>query len=92
MKRKLPSLFGMTLIALVLSGGLAYPADDLRITKEELRRRIDNPDVIIVDVRTEPDWKASEVKIKRALYVPLSQVGKLAHTYSRDITLVFYCA
>jgi hypothetical protein len=92
MKRPLAFLGALLSMAILWSASPADAAEDLRISKEELRRKIDSPEMIIVDVRTDPDWKASEMKIKRAVYVPLSQVGKLALTYSRDMTIVFYCA
>lgn len=63
-----------------------------RITKEELKEMLDNPDVVIVDVRLGKDWNASEVKIKGAIHVDKADVESLADTYSRDKTFVFYCA
>lgn len=38
-----------------------------RITKEELRSMLGNPDVIILDVRQEQQWKNSERKIIAAV-------------------------
>jgi len=33
-----------------------------RLTKEELRAMLGNPDVVIIDMRTGKDWKASQSK------------------------------
>ena len=45
----------------------AIAANVPRMTKEELKSKIDDPDVVIVDVRVGRDWKGSEFKIKGAV-------------------------
>lgn len=62
------------------------------MTKEELKTALDDPNVVIVDVRLGKDWKASESKIKGAIRVDADQVLSLADQYPKDKTLVFYCA
>ena len=51
-----------------------------------------NPDVIILDVRTGSDWKASEFKIKGADRASSDNVDSWAAKYAKDKTLVLYCA
>jgi hypothetical protein len=63
-----------------------------KMTKEELRAMLDNPDVIVVDVRIGRDWKASEYKIKGAVRVGHSEVKSWASRYGKDKTFVIYCA
>jgi hypothetical protein len=63
-----------------------------KITKEELKGKLDDPNVVIVDVRLGKDWKASESKIKGALRVEPGDVLSLAEKYPKDKMLVFYCA
>ena len=63
-----------------------------KITKEELKARMNDPNVVIVDVRLGKDWKASESKIKGAVRVEQHNVLSLADKYPKDPTLVFYCA
>jgi rhodanese-related sulfurtransferase len=64
-----------------------------RITKEELRSMLGNPDVVILDVRASGDWKKSESKIKGALREdPSTDVKSWANKYPKEKTLVFYCA
>ena len=63
-----------------------------KMTKEELRAMLDNPDVIVVDVRIGRDWKASEYKIEGAVRVDHSEVKSWASRYGKDKTLVIYCA
>ena len=54
--------------------------------------RLADPDVIIFDVRTGSDWKASEFKIKGAVRVSSDSVDSWAAKYAKDKTLVLYCA
>jgi rhodanese-related sulfurtransferase len=62
------------------------------MTTDELRAKLDSPEVVIVDVRLGKDWKASESKIKGAIRVEAEAIETLANTYSKDKTVVFYCA
>jgi rhodanese-related sulfurtransferase len=62
------------------------------MTKDELRNLIEEGDVIVVDVRTGRDWKSSEYKIHTAVREDAAQVASWAKKYSKDKTLVFYCA
>jgi len=40
------------------------PVDVPRMTKEELKAKLDNPDLVIIDARSAHDWEDSETKIK----------------------------
>ena len=80
----------LALIAVISINAMAANAP--RISKEELKSMLDNPDVIIVDVRTGKDWKSSEYKIKGAVRVKLIDVEVFAATQSESKTFVFYCA
>ncbi len=62
------------------------------MTKEELKPLIGNPDVAILDVRIGKDWKASEFKIKGAVQANPKTVDDWKDSYSKDQTLVLYCA
>jgi len=84
-----------TLIILFLVGGcttLAKSTDTPRITKEELKAKLDNPDLVIIDVRFGLDWTGSDLKIKGAVREDPEAVGSWANKYPKDKTLVFYCA
>jgi hypothetical protein len=63
-----------------------------RITKEELRAALDNPDVIVVDDRSGTDWTSSEHKIKGAIRVAPGEEEAWAARYPKDKMIVFYCA
>ena len=84
------------LFSFALSGCLQslgpYP-EIPRMTNEQLRSLLGNPDVIIMDVRIEDHWKASQSKIKGAIREdPEKDINTWADKYPKDKTLVFYCA
>ena len=81
----------LTLVGLLLQASVAQSAV-ATMTKEELRAKLDSPDVVIVDMRRGKDWKASEEKIKSAIRVDPDAVESLAAKYPKDKTLVLYCA
>ena len=81
----------LTLMGLLFQASVAQSAV-VKMTKEELRAKLDSPDVVIVDMRLGKDWKASEEKIKGAIRVDPAEVESLASKYPKDKTLVLYCA
>jgi rhodanese-related sulfurtransferase len=70
----------------------ANAEDFKRMTKEELKAMIDNPDVVIVDVRSGRDWKSSESKIKNAVREEPYKADSWANKYDKSKTYVLYCA
>ena len=69
----------------------AMAASDVKLmTKEELKGRLDDANLVIVDVRTGRDWDASEFKIKGAVRAEAKKVTELKA--DKDKTLVIYCA
>ena len=77
--------------ALCMLGQIVIAAEVPRMTKEELKKNLNNPDIIIVDVRTGNDWKASEFKIKGAVRENPSDFGSWSGKYPKNKTLVLYC-
>ena len=63
-----------------------------RMTKEELKAVMDNPDVVIIDVRFEKHWSGSDRMIKGAIRENYDDVKAWADKYEKDKTLVLYCA
>lgn len=62
-----------------------------RITKEDLKPLLGNPDVIILDVRVEEEWKEGKWKIPGALREdPEKDINAWAGKYPKDKTVVFY--
>jgi rhodanese-related sulfurtransferase len=84
-----------TLMILFMVGGcatLAKSTDAPRITKEELKAKLGNPNFIVVDVRFGADWTGSDLKIKGAVREDPGAVESWANKFPKDKTLVFYCA
>ena len=94
MRKRRPTILKIALtLALVAAISInAMAGSAPRISKEELRSMLGNKEVIIVDVRTGKDWKASEYKIKGAVRVDYREVESWASKYSENQTFVFYCA
>jgi len=68
-------------------------ADDVpRMDKDELKAILDNPDVVILDVRTSSDWNRSENKIKGAHRLDQGNWESLETSYPKEKTLVVYCS
>lgn len=88
-------LFIAILFILPMVGGWAtflQSGDVPRMTKEELKALMGNPDIIIVDVRYGKDWTDSDSKIQGAVREDPGAIQSWANKYSKDKTLVFYCA
>ena len=79
-------------VTLCMLAQLSIAAEVPRMTKEALKTNLDDPDVVIVDVRVEKDWKGSEFKIKGAVRENPSAFSSWADKYPKDKTLVLYCA
>jgi rhodanese-related sulfurtransferase len=59
---------------------------------EELKGMLGSPDLVIIDVRREGDWKSSTVKVKGSVREDADKVDAWMNKYPKDKTLVFYCA
>jgi hypothetical protein len=77
-------------VAFFASPALAQEAK--RMSIEELKGMLGNPDLVIVDVRRDGDWKASTVKVKGAVREDPEKADTWMSKYPKDKTLVFYCA
>lgn len=66
------------------------PADEARrITADELHKLWDKKDVLIIDTRGEPDYKASH--IPGAISVPANEVVTKLEELPRNKMIVAYC-
>jgi predicted sulfurtransferase len=86
----------LSLVVAALVGSLLWaPASAGSIplmTKEALAPMLDDPNVVILDVRAGRDWKSSEFKIKGAQRANPSDFADWGSTYAKDKKLVLYCA
>ena len=83
------------LAVVLLAGTVTAPAgasDAPRMPKEELRAKLGSPDIVIIDVRAQTDWLLTKQKIKGAVRENPRQPEKWIDRYSKDKTIVLYCA
>jgi rhodanese-related sulfurtransferase len=93
MKRRLVILVIFILIGMGVFTTIATPNDaPTRMTIDELKAMLDSPDLIIIDVRVDKHWNASDMKIKGAIREDGNDVKSWAGKYSKDKLLVVYCA
>ena len=73
------------------SSKMLRKTDVPRITKEELKPLLDDPDTIIIDYRIQMHWKKSDEKIKGAVHEnPSAEVALWAGRYPKDKKIVLY--
>ena len=70
------------------AGALEAP----RIAKDELKSRLDDPGVVVIDVRAYTDWLLSSEKIRGAVREDYRDFDDWSAKYPRDKTVVLYCA
>ena len=92
MKNKILVVILFVFITIGLLIGYVRSAEAPRITKEDLKAMLGNPDWVIIDVRYGKDWTNSNLKIKGALREDPGAVDSWANKYPKDKTLVLYCA
>ena len=61
-----------------------------RISIEQTKKMIADPNVVIIDVRTAKTWWKSPTKILNAVREELGSVKQWAGKYPKDKTLIFY--
>jgi 3-mercaptopyruvate sulfurtransferase SseA len=67
------------------------PADAVpRITSPELQKELASGDAVVVDVRSEAQYKAGH--IKGAKFIPGSEIGNRINELPRDKKIVTYCS
>jgi rhodanese-related sulfurtransferase len=67
------------------------PENMPRISIDELKGMLGNPDVVIIDVRKDKDWKAADRKIPGAYREDWQTAEQWAPKYPQDKTIVLYC-
>ena len=92
-KRTLAALGALFLLmAATLSSMDSLATEPPRITKEELRQRLGDPAVVIVDVRAGWDWSKSDRKISGAVREEPDNAGAWTTRYPKDKIIILYCA
>jgi predicted sulfurtransferase len=60
------------------------------ITKEELKKKLEDADLLILDVRSGKDWKSSEFKIQGAVRTDPKEFTSWGSKFEKDKKLVLY--
>jgi hypothetical protein len=93
MRKLILFVAGVTVFAVAAFFAMPAAAQEAkRMTIEELKGMLGSPDLVIVDVRRDGDWKSSAVKVKGAVREDPEKVDTWVSKYPKDKTLVFYCA
>jgi hypothetical protein len=82
----------LAMLGILLITAAAVANDVPRMTKEELKGLLGDPNVIVLDVRSDGDWNASELRIKGAIREDPTQKGTWFDKYPKNKTFVLYCA
>jgi rhodanese-related sulfurtransferase len=63
-----------------------------RLAKEELKKKLGDANLTVIDLRHPTQWAASTYKIAGAIFEDRDNVPAWAGKYPKDQTLVLYCA
>jgi hypothetical protein len=88
-------VFFIALIAVMLLVTSAFAAGTEsvpRMTTDELKSRLGEPGLVVLDARTGRDWDGSAEKIVGAVRVDPSAVDQWAGSYDKENPIVLYCA
>ena len=81
------------LVAVIIFSGCTfgpYYPEVPRITKEELKRSLTDPEIIIIDVRKKKEWDKSDKKLPGAVWEEPKDPSAWAEKYPKNKHLVFY--
>lgn len=79
-------------IAFLGAASPAFAGDVQIMNKDGLKDMLGSEDLVVIDVRTGTDWSSSEFKIKGAVREEPGETASWAGKYSKDKTVVLYCA
>jgi len=83
-------LVGIISLSIMMPTATAWSQEVPRITKERVMEIMNQPEVVVIDVRTEGQWKTAEAKVKGA--DRQNPMDFAANRYPKNQTLVLYCA
>jgi len=85
-------LFLLFLLLLFAGTAPAVAGNVQTMDKEELKKMLGSPDLVLLDVRTGKDWSSSEFKIKGAVRLQSDDIAQATSSYKKEKTIVLYCA
>ncbi|NIQ37628.1 MAG: hypothetical protein GTN81_03440 [Proteobacteria bacterium] len=81
---------GLVLAIIGMSIVTAMATEASRMSKEDLKAMLGDPDLVIVDVHLGRDWEESTRKIEGAIRENPKEIESWADKYSQDKTIVLY--
>jgi hypothetical protein len=92
MKKSLWIVALLIFLMVGVSPAIAESADVPRMTKDELKGMLGNPELVILDVRYGKDWTGSDLKIQEAVREDPKAFESWANKYPKHKTIVLYCS
>jgi hypothetical protein len=80
----------LVVIVICSTRGSAASVEVPRISVEQTKQLLGDPEVVIIDVRTAKTWWKSRTKILSAVREELGSVKQWAGKYPKHKTLIFY--
>lgn len=66
--------------------------DSLRISKEDIKHRMDSgEEIVFIDVRNPGPWERTARKIKGAIRIALNELDKRIESIPKEKSVVTYC-
>lgn len=93
MEKKLLATSMLILLTIGLFTSFALSFDVPMMTKDELKARLGNPDMVIFDVRHGYEYFSSDLRIKGATRPLMREhIDPAIFVHSKETTFVIYCA
>lgn len=89
---RLAKLAALTLAAALMTVALAQASGAPRMSIDELKSRLGESGLVIVDVRLGGDWSGSEVMVKGAIRGTPNDIAAWSESIAKDQTIVLYCS
>jgi rhodanese-related sulfurtransferase len=85
-----PLAVTLSMVVLGIFAAATIASEVTRISTEELKAMLGNPDVVILDVDRKGNWKDRDRKILGAVRQNPKEIQSWMNTYPKDKTLVLY--
>jgi 3-mercaptopyruvate sulfurtransferase SseA len=89
-------ILGLAAIILVVGGAVAYkvfkPVYPPRMTVDELAGRLDDANLVVIDVRTDSSYAGSESTIPKAVRISPKNFSATVQTMDKQKEYVLFCA
>ena len=82
----------MSAVLLCATSFVVSAAEVPRISTDDLNLRLGDADLVVLDVRSNPDWQQSATKIVGSERVNPGAADQWASHYSKEKDIVLYCA